>query len=208
MLLFLGVGLLLAAVQAGVDQRVVHVGEERTEALAARFEEQQGHPPNEEELRAEVDRWVDDELAVRHARSLALDEGDPIVRRRLQQLVEGDDDTLDVQVAEPALDRTLWVALNHRFEGPFPHGTAFSLRPQQDYVELFGPDFAEGLAGLQVGVWTPLTSRYGEHEVLVTESTLAEEPLAGPRASALLESRDAGRLATRQDRREGVWVLY
>lgn len=206
MLLFLGLGLVLAAAQAGVDQRVVLVGEERTDALAARFEQQQGHPPNEDELRAEVDRWVDDELAVREARRLALHEGDPIVRRRMQQLVEGRDEAVDPVL--PEVDATLWVALNHRFDGPFPHGTHFTLRPQQDYIELFGPDFAEGLGDLEVGVWTPMTSRYGEHAVLVTESTVAAEPLAGPQASARLESRDAGRLASRLDRREGVWVLY
>ncbi len=42
-----------------------------------------GRPPTAGELRAAVERWIDDELLVREARALGLGRGDPVVRARL-----------------------------------------------------------------------------------------------------------------------------
>lgn len=207
LLLFLAAGLLLAALQAQLDRRVLVVGDELTEALASDFQIREGRAPDSEELRALQEGWVDQELALREARRLRLDEGDPIVRRRLLQKV-GLLDEAGAEAAPVQVTSTTRVALEHRFEGAFPHGSSFSLRPQQDYVELFGEDFAEALGSAPVGAWTPIASRYGPHEVRVTERTVASEPKAPLEASARLVARDHAIDGGRQARREGAWVWF
>jgi len=208
LLFFMGAGLLLAVLQAKLDDRVVVVGGERIAALADAFTEREGREPSDAQVRSEVDQWVDQELALRQARSLRLGEGDPVIRRRLLQKVALLDETSAPAPASVEPRAELRVALEHRFEGAFAHGNRFSLRPHQDYVEIFGAGFAEALVEAPVGEWTTIQSRYGQHEVLVTERVDAEEPVAPLQAAARLEARDEGRAEARQQRREGVWVLY
>ncbi len=208
LLFFVGAGLLLAMLQAEIDKRLVVVGGERTAALSADITEREGREPDEAQVRKQVDAWVDQELALRQARSLRLDEGDPIIRRRLLQKVALLDETVAPTPTPLPPQSEIRVALEHRFDGAFAHGNSFSLRPHQDYVELFGADFAEALLEAPLGQWTTIQSRYGQHEVLVTERSEVEEATAPLQATARLEARDAGREEARQQRREGVWVLY
>jgi hypothetical protein len=53
--------------------------------LGADLARRRGHPPSPEELRAEVDHYVEDEAFFREAVALGLHESDLIVRRRLVQ---------------------------------------------------------------------------------------------------------------------------
>lgn len=75
-------------------ERTIEVTAKVTSALRADHERRTGKPPTNDELRALVDQWIDDEVRVREAQSLGLDRGDVIVRRRLAQkadfLFEGD----------------------------------------------------------------------------------------------------------------------
>lgn len=47
-----------------------------------------GRPPSQDELRAALERFADEEVLYREAASLGLDRGDPIVRRRMIQKME------------------------------------------------------------------------------------------------------------------------
>lgn len=87
---------LLALAVAGVDLVVAEPGgapghvvisAEAIAALEARLSAG-GLPPEPGEVEAALDAMVREEILVREARRLGLDEGDPVVRRRLVQKVE------------------------------------------------------------------------------------------------------------------------
>lgn len=61
-----------------VDQRVV-------ETLSAQFSARMNRAPRADEMQAIVDRYVRDEIMVREALTLGLDQGDGIVRNRMVQ---------------------------------------------------------------------------------------------------------------------------
>lgn len=63
------------------------VSSQTVQGLRERFEEQQGRAPTDAELDAVVAEWVRGEILVREARARGLDRGDPIVRRRLSQVM-------------------------------------------------------------------------------------------------------------------------
>ena len=63
----------------------ITVTEGRQESMQRRFEKAQGRSPTSAELDRLIQSWVDEEILVREARSLGLDEADPVVRRRLLQ---------------------------------------------------------------------------------------------------------------------------
>ena len=67
----------------GVEQ--IRVTESRQDSMQRRFEKTQGRVPNAVELDALIQAWVDEEILVREARTLGLDDADPVVRRRLLQ---------------------------------------------------------------------------------------------------------------------------
>lgn len=85
---FLVLGLLIAAVDivtgAGrTDDRVIKVSNRVTSELTTLFREAQGREPDGEELSALIERWLENEIMYREARSLSLDEGDEMIRERL-----------------------------------------------------------------------------------------------------------------------------
>ena len=61
------------------------VDEARISALAAGFERTWQRPPTGEELRNLVESWVREEIYFREGIAMRLDEGDPVVRRRIAQ---------------------------------------------------------------------------------------------------------------------------
>ena len=61
------------------------VDEARISALAAGFERTWQRPPTDEELRNLVESWVREEIYFREGIAMRLDEGDPVVRRRIAQ---------------------------------------------------------------------------------------------------------------------------
>jgi len=80
------------------------------ESLAAVFAKTWQRPPSEADLKALVDDWVREEIAVREAMAMGLDRDDTVMRRRLRQklefLVE------DVSAAAPPTEAELqaWLA--------------------------------------------------------------------------------------------------
>ena len=177
-----------------------------------------GDPPDRVVVRVDLeDRqgWIEEEILVREARALGLDDADPVVRRRLAQkmrFVLADSVTVPEPTPEAlqawlgahqrAFERPERVAFEQLFLGDQPlddaaadpegHALAFPLDRKQGPQTLervatrFGPDFAEGLAAAPAGAWDRPDS---------VELRLAP----GPRRSA---DRSRGP-ATRRDRGRG-----
>lgn len=57
-------------------------------SIAATFEQVWTRPPTDDELKALVDEFVREEIAVREATAMGLDQGDVVIRRRLRQKFE------------------------------------------------------------------------------------------------------------------------
>lgn len=90
---FLGLGLVvfivisLANEGEGVN-RSIHVSEVDTERLKAMWEAQYNRVPSEQELVSIVNQFVREEILVREAMAIGLDDDDLIIRRRLAQKYE------------------------------------------------------------------------------------------------------------------------
>lgn len=90
---FLGLGFVvfiamsLATSGEGVD-RSIHVSEAETERLKGMWEGQYDRAPSEQELVSIIDRFVREEILVREAIAIGLDDDDLIIRRRLAQKYE------------------------------------------------------------------------------------------------------------------------
>ena len=67
------------------DDRVIVVRQTQVDRLATLWETQMGRPPSATELDALIDDHVREEVMVREAQRLRLDEDDAIIRRRLAQ---------------------------------------------------------------------------------------------------------------------------
>ena len=84
--LLIGAGVfVLHALWSGDESRVITVTEAQADRIAALWQTQTGRAPSAQELQALIDDHVREEILVREARRLRLDEGDVIVRRRLAQ---------------------------------------------------------------------------------------------------------------------------
>ncbi|PRQ02164.1 hypothetical protein ENSA5_26230 [Enhygromyxa salina] len=83
----LGVALfgLYALVGEDRDASTILVSGETQAQIQAQQTRRLGRAPTPEELEAATQAWVDGEILYREARALGLDQGDPIVRRRLTQ---------------------------------------------------------------------------------------------------------------------------
>jgi hypothetical protein len=102
------------------DDRTIHVDARRLAALSTEGAKRSGHAPTEEEKQRVVASAIEDELLVREARRLGLDENDEIVRQRLIQKMlffledlGGASRTPD----EPAL-RAFFAANRDRYHSP------------------------------------------------------------------------------------------
>ena len=103
LLAFLLIGAVVFGAQAwlgGDDDRVIVVPQAQIERLSALWETQMGGPPAEGELDALIDDHVREEVMVREALRLRLDQDDAIIRRRLAQKLSFLTD--DVATFEPA----------------------------------------------------------------------------------------------------------
>ena len=67
------------------DDRTIIVPQAQVDRLAALWQTQMGRPPESGELEALIDDHVREEVMVREAARLGLDQGDAIIRRRLAQ---------------------------------------------------------------------------------------------------------------------------
>ncbi len=89
---FCVIGLCLFAVDASLNpqgaeqsRKQIHVSENRIQHLASTYQTTFGRPPDEQELSALVDDFIIEEIAVREATAMGLDQDDKIVRRRMRQ---------------------------------------------------------------------------------------------------------------------------
>ncbi len=93
---FVGAGLALFAIDrarsagsaADEDRGRIVIDGAFVDGLRDELARRSGHVPDDEELAAATDAWVREEALFREARSLGLDVGDVIVRRRLVQKME------------------------------------------------------------------------------------------------------------------------
>ena len=84
----------------GPDSKRIVVSSAQIEHLAAGFTRTWQRPPTVAELKGLVDDYVREEIAVREARAMGLDQDDTVIRRRLRQKLEFV--TQDVIDAAPA----------------------------------------------------------------------------------------------------------
>ena len=67
------------------EERQIVVSASRKGALVEAFRAEHSRPPRDAELRALLDRWVDEEVLYREALALGLDRGDTVVQRQLAE---------------------------------------------------------------------------------------------------------------------------
>jgi hypothetical protein len=109
---------------AGGGQRIV-VTPGQVDAVAAGFSRTWNRPPNEQELKAQLDEYVREEIAVREAAALGLDRDDTVIRRRLRQKFEfAAEDAIE---ATPPTDAELQAFLD-TYPDSFRTEPRFSLR--------------------------------------------------------------------------------
>ena len=73
---------------AGVDDRQIVVSEADIDRLAAGFSRTWHRPPAADELEAQIQDYIREEVLYRTALALGLDKDDTIIRRRLRQKME------------------------------------------------------------------------------------------------------------------------
>jgi hypothetical protein len=84
--LFIAYGTIIPANQTKPDEIIVSA--QQIEQLAARFSQFRQRPPTADELKGLIDQYVREEILSREAVKLGLDQGDAVIRRRLQQKME------------------------------------------------------------------------------------------------------------------------
>ena len=105
---FLLIGVAVFAVSAwlrGGDDRVIAIPQAQVDRLSMLWETQMGRPPSDSELTALIDDHVREEVMVREAMRLGLDQEDAIIRRRLAQKLSFL--TEDIATLEPPTEEEL-----------------------------------------------------------------------------------------------------
>jgi hypothetical protein len=72
----------------GPDSSRIVIGPGQVEHLAVGFSRTWRRPPTQAELKGLLDDYVREEIATREARTMGLDKGDTVIRRRLRQKLE------------------------------------------------------------------------------------------------------------------------
>ena len=104
--LLIGIGVFAVSVWLrGGDDRVIVVPQAQVDRLATLWETQMGRPPSDSELTALIDDHVREEIMVREATRLGLDQEDAIIRRRLAQKLSFL--TEDIATLEPPTEEEL-----------------------------------------------------------------------------------------------------
>ena len=108
------------------------------DALAAAYERTWQRPPTDEELKAQIDEYVREEIATREAMAIGLDRDDTIVRRRLRQKFEFlAEDTID---ETPPSDAELQAWLD-------AHPETYAVDPELSFRHVFlNPDHHDSAA--------------------------------------------------------------
>lgn len=156
LLVFAAVGVAVFAVDQawqGDDSRTIVVTAEQQAQMAALWEAQAGRPPTDDERRSLVADHAREEMLVREAKRLGLDEHDAIVRRRLaQKLTFLAEDVAALAPPEEAALRRYFDANRERYATPavvtFSH---VYFNPEQRTAAQ--ADAAAALAALQPDAW-------------------------------------------------------
>lgn len=136
---FTVLALAIFAAHALIDPRGVQQGDSKInvpaakiEQLATIFERTWQRPPSPEELKGQIDDYVTEEIYVREALALGLDQNDTVIRRRLRQKIEFLADTA-VEALTPS-DAELQAYLE-------AHPDSFALPPRVAFQQVFfSPD--------------------------------------------------------------------
>ena len=156
LLVFAAVGVAVFAVDQlwqGDDSRAIVVTAEQQAQMAALWEAQAGRPPTDDERRSLVADHAREEMLVREAKRLGLDEHDAIVRRRLaQKLTFLAEDVAALAPPEEAALRRYFDANRERYARPavitFSH---IYFNPEQRTAAQ--ADAAAALSALQPDAW-------------------------------------------------------
>ena len=135
------------------ETRLITVTAAQVDGFTALWRTQTGRAPSEAELRTLIDDHVREEILVREARRLRLDEGDVIVRRRLaQKLSFLSEDVAALDAPDDAALIAYFEANRRRYETPavvtFSH-IYFSPERREDAAA----DAARALATLDPDAW-------------------------------------------------------
>lgn len=153
---FLAIGAGIFAVDVALerdDSRTIVLTEAQLTQMAQLWEAQAGRPPTDAEQRSLVADHVREEILVREARRLGLDQEDVIVRRRLaQKLTFLTEDIAALAPPEEAALRDYFLANRHRYATPgvvsFSH---IYFGPDQRQAP--SADAAAALAALAPDAW-------------------------------------------------------
>ena len=135
LLRFVALGALLFAVyelRSGGRERLdpghVVVTRGTIENMAVLFERTWQRPPTEDELTGLIETHVRDEILYREGLSLGLDRDDPVIRRRIRQMVEllVDNETGSTEPSEGDLQAYLAA-----------HGTRFAIEPRYTFRQVY-----------------------------------------------------------------------
>ncbi len=73
---------------AGSDDATIQIGEQELDHLISEFSSSRQRPPSFQELSGMIDASIREEVLVREARTLGLEQGDRVIRNRLVQKME------------------------------------------------------------------------------------------------------------------------
>lgn len=125
------------------DPHQIRVSAAMVDSIVARDTRRTGRVPDDAAVRTLVQRHIDEEILVRHGTGLGLDEGDPIIRRRIAQQLRL---LADAEVAEPT-DAELQAYLEQ-------HADIYRRVEQWDVVLRAYGSGAEGLAAARLALST------------------------------------------------------
>ena len=214
--------------------RTISLSDDERAGIALGFERTVGRPPTDAEMDGLIERWVREEVLYREALRLGLDSDDAVVRRRLStkmdELASASAETASVD--EETLEKWLaahpqrfvedgTVSFDQRYfasedsaraalAAANPRGFPISLpasvekRDRREVREVFGQQFAEGLAALEPDDrWQgPIPSGFGWHLVRLRAREPGElPPLANVRDRVEADWRNA----TIAERREEAY---
>jgi hypothetical protein len=154
----------------------------QVDAIVAGFTRTWMRPPTDQELKAQLDEYVREEIATREAIAMGLDRGDAVVRRRLRQKFEfAAEDTIDSAppdeaalqawlAAHPALFRVEPAIAFRQSSASRMLPSDMARSPRSEVARIFGDAFTDEIFTLEPGRWAgPIRSGYGVHQVLVLE---------------------------------------
>lgn len=212
--------------------RTISLSDDERAGIALGFERTVGRPPTDAEMDGLIERWVREEVLYREALRLGLDRDDAVVRRRLSTKMDElasasaetesvSDKTLEewleahpqrfVDDGTVSFDQLYFAseeAASNAKSQVSPRGFPISLpatvdaRDRREVRDIFGQQFAEGLAQLSPGeTWQgPIPSGFGWHLVrLRARETGKVPPLAEVRDRVEADWRNAT-IAERRER--------